>query len=111
MTDRIRRVFVPATPHLAERVVLDPDESHHVARVLRLKAGDAVAVFDGRGGEWDATIDELTKERVSVVVGAERPGAVEPNRTSRAGRLDALCRRVGRACTSLTPASCTSSAT
>lgn len=81
MSDRIRRVFVPATPHPSDRVVLDPDESHHVARVLRLKSGDAVAVFDGRGGEWDATIDELTKERVSVVVGAERPGEVEPKLT------------------------------
>jgi len=81
MTDRIRRVFVPATPRPVDRVDLDPDESHHVARVLRLKLGDRVAVFDGRGGEWDATIDEVTKERVSVVVGAERAGEVEPRLT------------------------------
>jgi len=81
MTDRIRRVFVPATPRPADRIGLDPDEAHHVARVLRLKTGDAVAVFDGRGGEWDATIGEVTKERVSVVVGAERAGEVEPRLT------------------------------
>jgi 16S rRNA (uracil1498-N3)-methyltransferase len=30
-------------------IALAPDESHHLARVLRLSAGDEVIVFDGRG--------------------------------------------------------------
>jgi len=78
VSERIRRVFVPSTPRPSDRVTLDPDEAHHVTRVLRLKQGDPVALFDGRGGEWDATIDESTKDRVSVAVGAARHGDVEP---------------------------------
>lgn len=78
MTDRVRRAFlaVPASP--GARVDLDPVEAHHVARVLRLRAGDALAVFDGSGGEWSATVDEVGRDQVRLVVGAPRPGDPEP---------------------------------
>jgi len=60
--------------------MLDPEESHHVARVLRLRTGDAVEVFDGMGGAWDAKIDDLSKDRVTVLIGAARPPvAIEPD--------------------------------
>lgn len=78
MTERLRRAFVGATPAPADRVVLNADESHHVARVLRLRAGDDLAVFDGRGGEWMATVKDVARDRVSLVVGAPRPGEIEP---------------------------------
>jgi len=78
VTETIRRAFVPLTPVPGARVELDPDESHHVARVLRLKAGDALAVFDGKGREWTATIEVSLRDHVTVVVGAERGGSVEP---------------------------------
>ena len=34
-------------------VTLPADEAHHLTRVLRLGAGDEVAVFDGRGRECE----------------------------------------------------------
>ena len=79
MTDTMRRAFVARTPAPGDRVALDADESHHVARVLRLKAHDALAVFDGQGGEWSATIETATRDAVTVVVGAPRAGLVEPS--------------------------------
>ncbi len=78
MTERVRRAFAAAVPESGGRVVLDPDESHHVARVLRLKRGDTLVVFDGQAGEWDARIEDLASDRVTVVVGAARGGSVEP---------------------------------
>src|SRR5258706_10371799 len=51
---------------------LPPEAAQHVGRALRLKAGDAIIVFDGRGGEYDATIQRIDKERVDVKVGAWR---------------------------------------
>jgi 16S rRNA (uracil1498-N3)-methyltransferase len=51
---------------------LAPDAAQHVAKALRLKAGDALVVFDGRGGEYDATIQRIDKDRVDVKVGAWR---------------------------------------
>jgi len=49
---------------------LAPEAAQHVAKALRLKAGDALVVFDGRGGEYDATIQRIDRDRVDVKVGA-----------------------------------------
>jgi 16S rRNA (uracil1498-N3)-methyltransferase len=51
---------------------LDADAAQHVAKSLRLKAGDALVVFDGRGGEYEATIQRIDRDRVDVKVGALR---------------------------------------
>jgi 16S rRNA (uracil1498-N3)-methyltransferase len=51
---------------------LDADAAQHVAKSLRLKAGDLLVVFDGRGGEYDASIQRIDRDRVDVKVGAFR---------------------------------------
>lgn len=48
------RVFIAAALEQAGEVALEDAPAHHLARVLRLKEGDALTVFNGRGGEWDA---------------------------------------------------------
>lgn len=45
---------------------LPPDAAHHAARVLRLREGDAVQIFDGAGNERHGVIDELGGKRVVV---------------------------------------------
>jgi 16S rRNA (uracil1498-N3)-methyltransferase len=47
------RVYIDAALEAGE-VSLEDAPAHHLARVLRLREGDALTVFDGRGGEWDA---------------------------------------------------------
>ena len=49
-------------PH-ASSVELSADEAHHLTRVLRLGAGDAVAVFDGRGTEFAARVSAVRAGR------------------------------------------------
>jgi len=49
---------------------LAPEAAQHVSKALRLKAGDALTVFDGRGGEYEAVIQRIDRERVDVKVGA-----------------------------------------
>jgi 16S rRNA (uracil1498-N3)-methyltransferase len=56
---------------------LDADAAQHVAKSLRLKAGDALVVFDGRGGEYDAAIQRIDRDRVDVKVGAFRDAGRE----------------------------------
>jgi len=56
---------------------LAPEAAQHVAKSLRLKAGDTLVVFDGRGGEYDAAIQRVEKDRVDVKVGAFRDADVE----------------------------------
>jgi 16S rRNA (uracil1498-N3)-methyltransferase len=57
---------------------LAPEAAQHVAKALRLKAGDALTVFDGRGGEYEATIQRIDKDRVDVKLGAWRDADREP---------------------------------
>jgi 16S rRNA (uracil1498-N3)-methyltransferase len=45
---------------------LPADAAHHASRVLRLREGDAVQIFDGIGGECHGVIAELSGKRVLV---------------------------------------------
>ena len=58
-------------------IALPDEEGQHLVRVLRLKAGAAVRVFDGRGHEFDALVEKAGKSEVLVAVGAGRPAATE----------------------------------
>lgn len=49
-------------------VTLDSDEAHHLARVLRLSAGDRVFVFDGEGSEWECEIAVVGKREASLTI-------------------------------------------
>ena len=51
---------------------LAPEAAQHVSKALRLKVGDALTVFDGRGGEFEAVIQRIDRDRVDVKVGAAR---------------------------------------
>ena len=57
---------------------LAPEAAQHVGKALRLKAGDALTVFDGRGGEYEAAIQRIDKDRVEVKLGAWRDVDTEP---------------------------------
>src|SRR6185295_13752181 len=57
---------------------LAPEAAQHVGRALRLKAGDAITVFDGSGGEYEAAIQRIDRDRVEVKVGAWRDVDPEP---------------------------------
>jgi 16S rRNA (uracil1498-N3)-methyltransferase len=57
---------------------LPEEEAAHLARVLRLRSGDAVRVFDGRGHEWQATVAEVGRGRASVQLGDPVASGREP---------------------------------
>ncbi|MCW5692049.1 MAG: 16S rRNA (uracil(1498)-N(3))-methyltransferase [Pseudolabrys sp.] len=53
---RTPRIHVDAALAAGAQVPLDRDQANHLCNVLRLKAGDAVLVFNGRDGEWGAEL-------------------------------------------------------
>ena len=71
------RCYVPSLPGPGELVSLPDEEGQHVVRVLRLKAGDPVRVFDGHGHEFDAVIEQAGKPGATVRIGAARTPAPE----------------------------------
>ena len=61
---RTPRFFVDSPLKAGARVELAGAAAHHVLRVLRLREGDALTLFDGNGGEWDAVLH--TKSQVEL---------------------------------------------
>ena len=60
---------VPLARDSAGAVVqLDESPAHHATRVLRLAAGDALTLFDGTGGEFDAHLERVDKRGAAVRV-------------------------------------------
>src|SRR6201998_2603155 len=66
---RSPRLYVDAPLGEGRAVALGREQSNYLGNVLRLGAGDSILVFNGRDGEWRATIagrkrpDSLTIER------------------------------------------------
>jgi 16S rRNA (uracil1498-N3)-methyltransferase len=75
----VPRVHCPQPLASGLRLELPAGAARHV-QVLRLQPGDAITLFDGRGGEYDAAVTRMGRSDVEVEVGAhhaiEREAAV-----------------------------------
>jgi 16S rRNA (uracil1498-N3)-methyltransferase len=62
------------------RLALAPEQANYLVNVLRLGAGARVLVFNGRDGEFAATLAPLDRKRLSLIVGAKiRPQEFPPD--------------------------------
>ena len=59
-TQRSVRIYLDSTPTDGQ-LALAPEEAHYLATVLRLRAGDSVTAFNGRGMEWSTRVTGLTR--------------------------------------------------
>ena len=73
----VRRLYVPDLPEEGGLVILEEAPSRHV-RVLRLRVGDEVVLFDGTGRAAPAHLRSMSGQ---IVCQAEQPTAVESRRT------------------------------
>ena len=66
---QVHRFF--ALPEVIDNgtIRLTAEESHHLARVLRLREGERVSAFDGLGNEWECEIAAIHKSecRLSIL--------------------------------------------
>ncbi len=67
------RFFLPGLKEPGQVVSLRGEELHHLRRVLRLRAGDEVALFDGEGRGFAGRIAGLSGSEATIVLGAEEP--------------------------------------
>jgi 16S rRNA (uracil1498-N3)-methyltransferase len=70
---RLSRVYVEMPVGGRVHVELDGTAANHVSRVLRLRAGDPLILFDDTGGEYAAEVVAFGRDTVRVAVGEHRP--------------------------------------
>jgi 16S rRNA (uracil1498-N3)-methyltransferase len=61
------RLFVDAPLQGGARIALDRGQANYLLNVLRLKAGEAVLVFNGRDGEWRAEVSVEGRKAADLV--------------------------------------------
>jgi len=64
---RSPRLFVEAPLGQTAHVVLDRAQAHYLGNVLRLTSGARVLVFNGRDGEWSATLTVVRRAATLVI--------------------------------------------
>jgi 16S rRNA (uracil1498-N3)-methyltransferase len=64
------RLFVPDDLAKGGPVVPSQDQARYLTQVMRLGVGDAIAVFNGRDGEWRAVMTEVGKRGCRLVAEA-----------------------------------------
>jgi 16S rRNA (uracil1498-N3)-methyltransferase len=72
------RLYFPGALAAGATCVLPAAQAHHAARVLRLRPGEAVTLFNGEGGEYAAVITGVVRDRVTLDVGARAAVDREP---------------------------------
>jgi 16S rRNA (uracil1498-N3)-methyltransferase len=71
------RLYVPDRLTPGASLELDSERFRYAGRVLRLRAGDEVVLFDGTGGEFTAAITEVSRRAIVLGIGAHRERNVE----------------------------------
>ena len=67
------RLFVDAALAAGETVALERSQSNYLGNVLRLSAGGTILVFNGRDGEWQASIAGRKRPDSLNIVARTRP--------------------------------------
>ncbi len=75
----MHRVLVPPSAiHADEVVVSDRKAVHHLVRVARLRVGERIECFDGRGRVWAGLVRRCAPQEVVVAVETQRREAPTP---------------------------------
>jgi 16S rRNA (uracil1498-N3)-methyltransferase len=73
------RFLLLETPLASDtEIELPPEVAHQARDVLRLGVGGTLRLLDGAGGEYPATVIEVSRKRVLVRLGAREEGLPDP---------------------------------
>lgn len=74
------RLYVDQPLAPGQAVRLSPDQAHYLTGVMRLTESAAILLFNGRDGEWRATLAEASKRNAIAVADVQtRPLRVPPD--------------------------------
>ena len=74
---RVNRIFCEGPLSTGAQVTLPSAGAYHVVRVLRMREGAPLRVFDGTGGEYLAEIARIDGDAVVVELGAQAQATTE----------------------------------
>lgn len=74
---RIPRFYQPGVLTIGTSVELDDAVVQHVSRALRMRPGEAIALFNGEGAEYQATLESVEKRRASAYIEGEQQASTE----------------------------------
>jgi len=58
------RLYIQSTLDTGQEITLPDEQGHYLCHVMRLKSGDSVILFNGRGGEYKACIHDFAQSGV-----------------------------------------------
>jgi len=70
---RLTRVYVDAVLESGACLTLTGSAASHLTRVLRLRPKAALTLFNGRGGEYAASIERVHRSTVTVAIAEHEP--------------------------------------
>lgn len=73
-----KRLYVAEKLAAGAELRLGDEPARYLGRVLRLRSGDTVHVFNGDDGEWSATIGRFGKDRVTLLLQEAIENTAEP---------------------------------
>ncbi|MCB2054589.1 MAG: 16S rRNA (uracil(1498)-N(3))-methyltransferase [Geminicoccaceae bacterium] len=69
---RVPRLFVEQPLGEGQSIEIAAERAHYLRNVLRLRTGASVDLFNGRSGEWRATMAGIDRRRITLEIGAQR---------------------------------------
>lgn len=65
---RVSRLYLPITLQVGQSINLDDDSAHYLRTVLRLKQDTEIILFNGHGGEYLASLEEVSRKIVRASI-------------------------------------------
>lgn len=72
---RRSRIYSEQTINVGQAMLLDTRNSHYLLHVLRVKVDQTLVLFDGLGKDYLATISEVSRKSISVLVNEAIPAS------------------------------------
>lgn len=67
----LTRLFIKEQLSPGQQLQLDAEQARYIGKVLRLRVGDALTVFNGQGGEFAATVVAVGKNSAVLLIGEQ----------------------------------------
>jgi 16S rRNA (uracil1498-N3)-methyltransferase len=96
---KMQRLYVTGDLHAGAMIEASPDHSHYLLNVLRMSDGAEILAFNGRDGEWRASVHPRSRKAATLrLIDQTRPQPPHPDliycfALLKQGRLDYLVQK------------------